>query len=136
MAASVFVSDEHALDISLGVAELRLANLVRDGQLAAASHVAYQGSIDLLVRVGPFGDMPGVSRLVRVQFVDPVYRDGAMTVGVRWEAAGAAGGLFPVLDANIRLSGQRRPEQPDGPDRLLPASAWDHRRRAGPAGLA
>lgn len=105
MATSVLVSDEHALDVSIGVAELRLANLVRGGWLAGASHVAYRGGIDQLVRVGPFGDMPGASRLVRVQFVDPVYRDGAMTVGVRWEAAGAAGGLFPVLDANIRLSG-------------------------------
>ena len=27
-----------------------------------------------------------------------------MTVGLRWEAAGAAGGLFPVLDANISIS--------------------------------
>jgi hypothetical protein len=105
MAASVFVSDERALDISLGVAELRLANLARDGWLAAASHVAYQGGIDQLVRVGPFGDMPGASRLVRVQFVDPVYRDDAITIGVRWEAAGATGGLFPVLDADIRLNG-------------------------------
>ena len=74
MAASVFVSDEHALDTSIGVAELRLADLVRGGRLADASQVAYQGGIDQLVRVGPFGDMPGASRLVRVRFVDPVYR--------------------------------------------------------------
>jgi hypothetical protein len=45
--------------------------------------VAYQGGIEQLMRVGLFGDMPGASRLVRVQFVDPVYHDGAMTVGVR-----------------------------------------------------
>jgi hypothetical protein len=106
MAASVFVSDEHVLDISLGAAELRLADLARGGWLARASQVAYQGGVDQLVRVGPFGDMPGASRLVRVQFVDPVYRDGVMTMGVRWEAAGATSGLFPVLDANIRLSGE------------------------------
>src|SRR6266516_7867774 len=105
MAASVFVSDETVLDVSTGVAQLRLANLAQGGWLNAASQVAYQGGIDHLVRAGPFGDVPGASRLVRVQFVDPVYRDGAMTVGVRWEAAGATGGLFPVLDANIRLSG-------------------------------
>jgi hypothetical protein len=29
-----------------------------------------------------------------------------MTLGVRWEATGVTGGLFPVLDANIRLSGE------------------------------
>ena len=58
------------------------------------------------MRAGPFGDLPGASRLVRVQFVDPVYRDGAMTLGVRWKAVGVTGGLFPVLDANIRLNGK------------------------------
>ena len=105
----MFVSGEHALDVSIGVAELRLADLVSwvAGWPVLRTWLT-GGGIDQLVRVGPFGDMPGVSRLVRVQFVDPVYRDGAMTVGVRWEAAGAAGGLFPVLDANIRLSGDDR----------------------------
>jgi hypothetical protein len=106
MAASVFVSDERVLDVSIGVAELRLANLVQGDWLSGASQVGYQGGIDHLVRAGPFGDLPGASRLVQVQFVDPVYRDGAMTLGVRWEAVGVTGGLFPVLDANIRLSGE------------------------------
>ena len=51
-----------------------------------------------------------MSRLVRVQFPDPVHRDGAMPGGVRWETIGVTGGLSPVLDANVRLSeesGQR-----------------------------
>jgi hypothetical protein len=106
MAASVFVSDERALNVSIGVAQVRLANLVQGDWLSGASHAAYQGGIDHLVRAGPFGDLPGASRLVRVQVVDPVYRDGAMTLGVRWEAVGVTGGLFPVLDGNIRLSGE------------------------------
>src|SRR5947207_7825546 len=106
MAGSVFVSGERVLDVSIGVAQLRLANLAQGGWLSGASQVAYQGGIDHLARVGPLGDLPGASRLVRVQFVDPVYRDGAMTLGVRWEATGVTGGLFPVLDANIRLSGK------------------------------
>jgi hypothetical protein len=33
-----------------------------------------------------------------------VYREDLMTVALRWEATGIAGGLFPVLDANISLS--------------------------------
>ena len=107
MAASVFVSDERVLDVSIGVAELRLANLVQGDWLSGASQVGYQGGIDHLVRAGLFGDLPGASRLVRVQVVDPVYRDGTpMTLGVRWEAVGVTGGLFPVLDANIRLGGE------------------------------
>ena len=105
MARSVFVLDERIIDVSIGVAQLRLASLAQGGWLNGASEAAYQGGMDYLARVGPFGDLPGASRLVRVQFVDPVYRDGAMTLGVRWEATGVTGGLFPVLDANIRLSG-------------------------------
>src|SRR6266568_5483150 len=107
MAASVFVSDERVLDVSIGVAELRLASLVQGDWLSGASQVGYQGGIDHLVRAGLFGDLPGASRLVRVQVVDPVYRDGTpMTLGVRWEAVGVTGGLFPVLDASIRLGGE------------------------------
>ncbi len=82
MAASVFVSDERVLNVSIGVAELRLAYLVQGDWLSGASQVAYQGGIDHLVRAGPFGDLPGATRLVRVQFVDPVYRDGAMAGGL------------------------------------------------------
>ncbi len=102
----MFVSDERVLDVSLGAAQPRLENLVHRGWLGEASQAAYEGGIDHLLRIGPFGDVPGTSRLVRVQFVDPVYRDGEMTVGVRWEAIGVAGGLFPVLDAIIKLSGE------------------------------
>jgi hypothetical protein len=103
MRESVFVSDERMLDLSLGAAQLRLDTLARRGWLDEASHAAYENSLDPLLRVGPFGGMPGASRLVRVQFVEPVYRDGVMTLGVRWEATGLTGGLFPVLDANLSL---------------------------------
>ena len=44
------------------------------------------------------------AKLVRVSFLDPVYHGDVMTVGMRWEATGAAGALFPVLDANITIS--------------------------------
>ena len=29
-----------------------------------------------------------------------------MTVGLRWEATGVTGGLFPALDADIRISAE------------------------------
>ena len=103
MRRSVFVSDERLLDLSLGAAQKRLDNLARRGWLDQASRAAYESGLDHPLRVGPFGDVPGASRLVRVQFVEPVYRDGAMTLGLRWEATGVTGGLFPVLDANLSL---------------------------------
>jgi hypothetical protein len=136
MAASVFVSGEKAFDVSIGVAQLRLANLAQGGRLKAASKVAYQGGIDHLVRAGPFGDLPGASRLVRVQFVDPVYRDGSMTVGLRWEAIGMAGGLFPRAGCGHQAQWQERPGQPDGADRVVPASARGSGRGIGSPSLA
>ena len=100
----MFVSDQRVLTVSIGAARARLANLVDGGWLGGASEAVYQGGIDHLVRVGPFGGLPGASRLVRVQFLDPVDRDGSVTVGMRWEAIGVTGGLFPALDANITLT--------------------------------
>jgi len=43
MAASAFASDERVLNIGIGVARLRLANLVQGDRLSGASQVAYQG---------------------------------------------------------------------------------------------
>jgi hypothetical protein len=76
MAASAFVSDERVLNVGIGVAELRLANLVQGDWRSGASQVAYQGGIDHLMRARPLTiclARPGWS----VQFVYPVYRDRA-----------------------------------------------------------
>lgn len=100
----MFVSDERALDVSFDEASSRLARLVNGGGLRSVSETAYLGGGERLMRVGPLGDTPGLSRLVRVRTVEPVYRDGMMAVGLRWEAEGVTGGLFPVLDADIRVS--------------------------------
>ena len=102
----MFLSDDRVLEVSVGTAQVRLANLIRDGWLSGASDAAYQHGMDHLLRVGPLGDLPGASRLVRTWFVDPLYRDDTMTVGLRWETVGRTAGLFPVLDADIRLSAE------------------------------
>jgi hypothetical protein len=102
----MFVSEERVLGVGVGAAQVRLANLVHDGWLSGASRSAFQGGMDHLLRVGPLGDLPGASRLVRVQFLDPVYREDVITVGVRCETVGVNGGLFPVLDADIKLSAE------------------------------
>lgn len=110
LSGAVFVSDDRALAVSFAVAASRLEVLARGRLLDAVSERVYHGGVEYLVRVGPAGAVPGASRLVRVRFADPVHRDGTMTVALRWEATGAAGGLFPALDADIGLS-------PDGPGR-------------------
>jgi hypothetical protein len=55
------------------------------------------------IRVGPFGPVLGVSKLVRVRFAEPAAHDHIAVLPLRWEATGPAGRLFPVLDAGITL---------------------------------
>jgi hypothetical protein len=100
----MFVSDQCLCPVSIGAARARLVNLAHGGWLGGASAAAYQDGLDQLLRVGPFGDVPGLSRPVQAHFLDPVDRDGSVTMAMRWEATGLTGRLFPALDANITLT--------------------------------
>jgi hypothetical protein len=96
----MFVSDEVRVDVSFAAASLRLADLAGSGSLTRASHTAWGEG---LARVGPARGISGLSKLVHVQIRNPVQRDGIATLTLRWQATGAAGGLFPVLDADITV---------------------------------
>jgi hypothetical protein len=80
-----------------------LAGLTHGGWLSDASGDAYAEGLAGLARVGPFGEIPGASKLVRVLLLEPVDRGSSLTLSLRWEATGPMGRLFPVLDANIIL---------------------------------
>ena len=99
----MFITQNLVADVGLAAARARLAQLVDGGSLIEVSRDAYQGGFTSLLRVGPFGDAPGISKQVRVRTLGPVRRDGTTTVWLRWEATGAAHGLFPVLDADLML---------------------------------
>lgn len=99
----MFVGDETRAEISAPAAAARLANLISGSSLIYASQEAWG---DGLARMGP---VPAVSKLVRVHFREPVQRGGITLLTLRWEATGAAGRIFPVLDADITLT-------PDGED--------------------
>ena len=98
----MFVAEELTVNTGSAAAQARFENLVHGAWLAGVSEAAYDGAVTGLRKVGPAG--PAAGKLVRVSFLDPVYRGDVMTVGMRWEATGAAGALFPVLDANITIS--------------------------------
>lgn len=94
----MFAAHQLELPVSLAIAQARLASLAERGGLRGASLQSYDGGVEHLVRAGP------LPKLVRIRFLDPVYRDDGMSLGLRWEATGVAGGLFPVLDADITVT--------------------------------
>ena len=100
----MFVSEDRVLTVSFRDAAERLAALPRSGWPGTLSRAVYEVGVEYLMRVGPAGAVPGTSRLVRVRFTEPSRHDGTMNVGLRWEAVGVTGRLFPALDADIRLT--------------------------------
>ncbi len=100
----MFISHQLVLGVSFQAAQARLENLTQGGWLSTASGGAYADGLAALIRVGPFGDVPGASKLVKVSLLEPVPRDDAMVLSLRWEATGLTGGLFPVLDADLTVT--------------------------------
>ncbi len=86
----MFVGDEVLLDVAFAVARAGLANLARSGRLRDAS-------VDACT-IGLAG------RLVRVHARELAGREDSAGLAIRWEVTGASGGLFPVLDADIKLT--------------------------------
>lgn len=122
----MFVVHEVTVGVPLAVATARLASLAAGDGLDGVSEAAYEGGLAML-RVGPLGSVRGLSKLVQVRFLEPVQRGATMTVPLRWEATGAAGELFPVLDADLILAR-------DGGRRTLLALAGSYRPPFGKAG--
>jgi hypothetical protein len=100
----MFARQEVVLDLAFPAARARLALLLRGDWLHSVSQDAYVEGLSGQVRIGPFGAVPGISKLVEVRLLEPVPHDGVVVLPLRWEATGRMGRLFPVLDANLTLS--------------------------------
>jgi hypothetical protein len=100
----MFVAHDVLLDVAFGVARPRLVSLASSRALVDASRAAYEEGLTSLIRTGPTLAEAAEPRLARVKLLPPVERPDTTTVGLRWEASGAATGLFPVLDADITLA--------------------------------
>jgi hypothetical protein len=100
----MFVVHEARLDVPLSAAQARLSNLIRGSRLIKASEDAYGAGITSLLRVGPVGSAPGLSRLVHARFGDLVTQGEVVTLRLRWEATGPGDRLFPALDADVTLT--------------------------------
>ena len=100
----MFARHELVLGLGFEAARARLVNLTHGGWLAAASDGAYADGLAGLIRVGPFGAVPGASKLISVRLLEPVPRREVMVLPLRWEATGVTGRLFPVLDADLTMT--------------------------------
>lgn len=100
----MFAAHEVTVAVPFEPAAARLVNLLRRDALQDVCEGAYEGGLAVVLRVGPFGGTRGLSKLVRVCFAEPARRGAVITVPLRWEATGAAGELFPVLDADLILA--------------------------------
>lgn len=93
----VFIADEITVPAGFGPAASRLLHVINKGALHHASTAAYEEGLTAILRVGPFGEVLGASKLVRVQFLAPARRGATMTVPLRWEAAGLRATCSPCL---------------------------------------
>jgi hypothetical protein len=105
LTCGMFARQEVVLDLDFQIARARLAGLMRGDWLDSVSQDAYAEGTSGQLRVGPFGRVPGMSKLVEVRLLEPLPHDDIVIVPMRWEATGRMGRLFPVLDANLTLTG-------------------------------
>lgn len=100
----MFTVHEVTIEAPFEAATARLVNLLHRGAFSGACEAAYEGGLTAVLRVGPLGGHRGFSKLVRVCFLEPARHGATITIPLRWEATGAAGELFPVLDADLILT--------------------------------
>ena len=112
----MFVGDETSVATGFAVARERLARLAVEDALLSASQDAYDHEPTRPMRVA----VGGLPKLVRVQVRELAGTDTSAGLAIRWEATGPGGGLFPVLDADIRLA-------PDGDGSCLLTVAGSYR---------
>ena len=99
----MFVAQDVETGVRFSVARSRLVELIGGRALAEASHAAYGAGLASLPGP-PASALLVPARLMRVRCLEPVHGAEQMTAGLRWEAAGAPGGLFPVLDADLTVA--------------------------------
>src|SRR6516165_3000411 len=104
MTGGMFADQAVTLDLDFPVAREQFLLLTHGNRLDGMSRDAYADGLAGQIRVGPFGGVPGMSKLVQVSLLDPVPREDRVLVPMRWEATGLMGRLFPVLDANLMLA--------------------------------
>ena len=97
----MFVANSVELGVPFVTARPRLMELIAGRALADASRAAFDEG---LTRPSAQPGLPSPARLMRVRSLRPAHSPDRVTAALRWEAIGAPGGLFPVLDADLTLT--------------------------------
>jgi hypothetical protein len=100
----MFVTEETTLGLPLGRAVAQLGSAVESGWFGEVSDHAYAAGLAVPTRAGPLGDVCGPAKTVQVRLSGPRERMTGVAYALRWVATGPAGGLFPVLDADLSLT--------------------------------
>lgn len=102
MSGNVFAADQVLVGAGFAAARGRLGRLAADGVLLGAAEHAYGAGITGLAEAaGPAARMPRLAGVRSTDFTDTP--DGAR-LGLRWEATGPDGAVYPALDADLTLT--------------------------------
>ena len=99
----MFVTEETTIGLPFGWAVAQLGSTNESGWFGEVSDHAYATGLAVLARAGPLGDVRGLAKTRQVRLSAPRERKTGVAYALRWEASGPAGGLFPVLDADLSL---------------------------------
>lgn len=96
----MFLADQIIVHADFDAARTGLAQLAASGALFGSAQDAYGGTTAGIARVG----VAGLSKLVRVQVCELADTTDSAGLAIRWEATGSGAAVFPVLDADLRLT--------------------------------
>ena len=99
----MFICATLELPVPVASAVERLDAALSRHRLDEMSDDAYAAGLVVLTRVGPFGEVAGLSKKVRLELLPRRQVDDGVRLPLRWVATGATGQLFPALDADLDL---------------------------------
>ena len=99
----MFIRASLDLPVPVATAIERFDAALARHRLDEMSDDAYAAGLVTLARVGPFGEVAGLSKKVRLELLTPRPVDHGVRLQLRWVATGVSGQLFPTLDADLDL---------------------------------
>jgi hypothetical protein len=102
MSGNVFTADEILVAARFDAVRCQLEHLARDGVLLGAAEYAYGAGITGLGEAA--GPAVRMSRLAGVRAEDIAEIPDGARLGLRWEAIGPDGAVYPVLDAALTVT--------------------------------